>query len=61
LLAEFFLRKYSDKYSKPGIRLNSGDIEELLSYSWPGNVRDTLHRSLNLLNKKLKDTRMEIL
>lgn len=43
VLAEFFMRKYSDKYSKHGIRLNQPAMDALLAYSWPGNVRELQH------------------
>jgi DNA-binding NtrC family response regulator len=43
LLTEFFLRKYANKYGKPGLRINQQAIERLLSYPWPGNVRELQH------------------
>lgn len=43
VLAEFFLRKYTEKYSKRGIRLNQQAIDALVEYSWPGNVRELQH------------------
>jgi DNA-binding NtrC family response regulator len=43
LLAEFYLRKYSSKYDKAGLKINQKAIEKLLNYSWPGNVRELQH------------------
>lgn len=43
ILAEFFLRKYSWKYNKPNLRINNSAHEKLLSYSWPGNIRELQH------------------
>lgn len=42
-LAEFFLKKYSDKYGKPSLRLTSGSLKELTEYRWPGNIRELQH------------------
>jgi DNA-binding NtrC family response regulator len=43
VLSEFFLKKYSYKYNKQGIRINQAAMEKLLRYSWPGNVRELQH------------------
>lgn len=43
VLAEFFLRKYSEKYNKLALRINSAALDELSSYGWPGNVRELQH------------------
>lgn len=43
LLAEFFLRKYSLKYDKPNLKMNQQAGERLLSYPWPGNIRELQH------------------
>jgi DNA-binding NtrC family response regulator len=43
MLAGFFLGKYSEKYSKRGLRLNQQASERLLKYHWPGNVRELQH------------------
>jgi DNA-binding NtrC family response regulator len=42
-LAEFFLKKYSQKYSKIGLKLSKNDIKKFMEYSWPGNVRELKH------------------
>lgn len=43
LLAEFYLRKYSSKYDKAGLKINQKAIQKLLNYKWPGNVRELQH------------------
>lgn len=43
LLAQFFLRRYGQKYGKKNLSLTSDTEERLLSYSWPGNVRELQH------------------
>ncbi len=43
LLAEFYLRKYADKYEKPSLKLAQATIKKLLKYNWPGNVRELQH------------------
>ena len=43
ILAEFFLKKYTYKYKKPDIKINRQAIDKLLSYEWPGNIRELQH------------------
>jgi DNA-binding NtrC family response regulator len=43
ILAEFFLKKFSYKYNKPGLKINQQAHEKLLKYSWPGNIRELQH------------------
>ncbi len=43
ILAEFFLKKYTYKYSKPELRINQQAHDKLLRYSWPGNIRELQH------------------
>jgi len=43
ILAEFFLKKYTYKYGKPDIKINQQAHDKLLSYSWPGNIRELQH------------------
>jgi len=40
LLAEHFLRKYSDVYGKNIRRISTTAINMMMSYHWPGNVRE---------------------
>ena len=39
-LAEFFLRRFTQKYNKPELKINQQALEKLMSYSWPGNIRE---------------------
>jgi DNA-binding NtrC family response regulator len=43
ILADFFLKKYSNKYNKPDLRINQLAHEKLLKYYWPGNIRELQH------------------
>jgi DNA-binding NtrC family response regulator len=43
LLSEFYLKKYSSKYDKRGLKINSRAARKLLKYDWPGNVRELQH------------------
>lgn len=43
LLADFFLRRYAQKYGKKSLSLPPDTQERLLEYSWPGNVRELQH------------------
>ena len=40
VLAEFFLRKYSDEFGKDIRSLDSDTLQLLQQYHWPGNVRE---------------------
>ncbi|MFQ5480936.1 MAG: sigma-54 interaction domain-containing protein [Thermodesulfobacteriota bacterium] len=40
LLAEFFLKKYTDKHSRRIKGISAGAMRALTTYSWPGNVRE---------------------
>jgi DNA-binding NtrC family response regulator len=40
MLAEFFLRRYSDENQRSMRRLTAETLRQLLNYSWPGNVRE---------------------
>ena len=39
-LADYFLEKYSRKFSKPAGRIEKSALQALLNYGWPGNVRE---------------------
>jgi len=43
ILADFFLRKYASKYSKPNLKINEQAQQKLMNYSWPGNIRELQH------------------
>ena len=40
LLADFFLQKIADRWQMPPIRLSAAARDELMRYSFPGNVRE---------------------
>lgn len=43
VLADFFLKKYSSKYNKPGLKINQQAQDKLVKYTWPGNIRELQH------------------
>lgn len=43
LLADFYLKKFADKYGKQGLKINNASEEKLMNYHWPGNVRELQH------------------
>jgi two-component system response regulator AtoC len=43
LLAQYFIDKYSGMYHKVGMETSRQAMELLLSYPWPGNVREMEH------------------
>ena len=43
LLVDFFLKKYSDKYGKKGLKIHKSVQKKLLKYKWPGNIRELQH------------------
>lgn len=43
ILANHFLRFYSEKYGKIPTRFNTHALEKLANYDWPGNVRELQH------------------
>ncbi len=42
-LAQHFLKKFSGKYEKPKLNIDSGAESKLIQHSWPGNVRELEH------------------
>lgn len=43
VLADFFLKKFTSKYEKHGLKINQAAQEKLLKYQWPGNIRELQH------------------
>ena len=43
LLAQFFLKKYADKYNKPDLKFSSTTTHKLKEHTWQGNVRELQH------------------
>lgn len=42
-LIDYFLELFGNKYSKPSIKLSAAAYEGLMSYNYPGNVRELKH------------------
>ena len=40
LVAEYFLRKYSDAYKRPYTPIPKAILQQFLEYQWPGNIRE---------------------
>jgi DNA-binding NtrC family response regulator len=43
LLAEYYLKHFSEHYGKGGIKIREGTIAKLEEYHWPGNIRELAH------------------
>lgn len=43
LIAEHFLRRFSNKYQKPYLKFSKPVIPYLQKYNWPGNIRQLQH------------------
>ncbi|HET9741127.1 MAG TPA: sigma-54 dependent transcriptional regulator [Terriglobales bacterium] len=43
LLAQHFLKNYSQRYRKPVNRFDAAAMQKMLEYFWPGNVRELDH------------------
>lgn len=43
LLAEYFLERFTRRYSTPPRRLSEAALQKLKRYRWPGNVRELAH------------------
>ena len=43
VLSDFYLKKFSAKYGKHGLRITDIAEEKLKQYPWPGNVRELQH------------------
>jgi len=40
LLADHFVKKYSEAYQRPVLRISTAAINMIMAYHWPGNVRE---------------------
>ena len=56
ILAEHFLRKFSLKYGKPGIRISRKAMDKLNRHQWPGNIRELQHAMENIVIMSESDT-----
>lgn len=43
LFADFFLKKYADMYKRPGLSFHQQAMDKMVSYHWPGNIRELSH------------------
>ncbi len=43
ILTNHFLDLFSKRYNKPGLKINNKAIEKIITYSWPGNIRELRH------------------
>jgi DNA-binding NtrC family response regulator len=43
ILANHFLRVFSERYGKDGLKLTTHTLEKLANHDWPGNVRELQH------------------
>ena len=43
ILANYFLRLYSEKYGKNALRISTHALEKLANHDWPGNIRELQH------------------
>ena len=43
LLADYFLKRFANKYDKAGLRMNQSAQDKLTNYPWPGNIRELQH------------------
>lgn len=43
LLAQHFLKVYSHKYKRTGMKIDSAAMQQMQQYAWPGNVRELQH------------------
>ncbi len=43
LLVDYFVRRYSVKYKRPGMKVDRTVVNRLKKYHWPGNIRELQH------------------
>lgn len=54
--ADYFLKQYSEKYLKQGMKIVSDSYDKLVEYKWPGNIRElkhTIEKAVILSDSKL--------
>ncbi|HNW51056.1 MAG TPA: sigma-54 dependent transcriptional regulator [Prolixibacteraceae bacterium] len=42
-LTDYFLKRYSKKYNREGLKISNEAFTKLVAYRWPGNVRELQH------------------
>jgi transcriptional regulator with PAS, ATPase and Fis domain len=43
LIADYYIKQYSEQYGKQAISITADTIEKLEQYQWPGNIRELAH------------------
>lgn len=43
VLARFFLKSFSERYNREGLKISLQALEKLANHDWPGNVRELQH------------------
>lgn len=43
LFTDYFMKKYTDQYKRPGLTLHPQAAGKLQNYDWPGNIRELQH------------------
>lgn len=43
LLADYYLEYYTKKYNKLNLKLSTRSYEKMMTYQWPGNIRELRH------------------
>lgn len=43
VLIDHFLKIYSNKYQRPGMKIEPSVVKQMKKYTWPGNVRELQH------------------
>jgi len=56
ILATHFLKKFSQKYGKPGLRISQKAMDKLYRHQWPGNIRELQHAMENMVIMSESDT-----
>jgi sigma-54 dependent transcriptional regulator, acetoin dehydrogenase operon transcriptional activator AcoR len=56
LLVDFFVRKLCENLSRPMPTIEPEFIQELIQYSWPGNIRELQNILERTINKNTKNT-----
>ncbi|MBI9053534.1 MAG: sigma-54-dependent Fis family transcriptional regulator [Bacteroidales bacterium] len=42
-LLNFYLESFANRYNKIGVKINNKAIDKMISYHWPGNIRELKH------------------
>ncbi|MCG8411900.1 MAG: sigma-54 dependent transcriptional regulator [Bacteroidales bacterium] len=42
-LVNYYLKIFAERYNKPNLKVNNKAVDKILSYHWPGNIRELKH------------------